>query len=202
MTRFQTRGGWSLDPSCPCDLHLVDYFTHRRHARRVLFHMGSGLHHHVGRELCRPGRDNQVVSITTSRDEMLAYVDAVIEDPGLGSRYRVLFGDIYSLSPPVLPRFDVVALFHLCEPPDAVRPDIVPDAMSLVRTFLDRLRPGGEILFYRDSTGKNLTGAVLGSLVAMRRIVRIGDYKSLMIYGRPGPEGDQAGPDRGTGPEV
>jgi hypothetical protein len=182
MTRLRERGGWALSPTCPCDLHFLEYFAARGYSRKRVFHFGCGLHHIVGRELSKGDGENEVLSITASRDEINSYVDAVLSEPDLARRYRVLFGDLYTLPAGVLPSFDIVTLFHLCEPPDADRPEIVPDAVALVGMFLSRLRPGGEILFYANSSGRELTRVVLSSLEAMGRIEKTGALKSLVVY--------------------
>lgn len=193
MSRFQTTGGWAQQPSCPCDTHLVEYFAERRLAGKTLFHMGSGLHHTVGFALSADGRDNEVIGITASRDEHSAYVDAVIARPEIGRRYTVLFGDLYTLSPRMLPVLDVVSLFHLCEPPASERADIVLEAVSVVRGFLTRLRSDGLLLFYDGSSGREPTRAALGVVRAQGLVEPAFEFKSLVAY-RPRGTGAGAAP--------
>lgn len=182
MMRFQDKGGWELDPCCPCDGQFVEYFRVQGLRGKVVFHFGSGLHHLVGREL-GGGGDNDVWSITASREEYNAYIDAVIERPELGRHYRLIFGDVYALTPGVLPSFDLVTLFHLCEPlgtDDGAR--LMLDGTSLVRTFLERLKPGGQLLFYEGSNGWPTASSVVRSMEKMGSLRKVGAHEALSIY--------------------
>lgn len=182
MTRLVRGGGWRLVDGCPCDVDFVDYCEARGLASQVVFHLGCGLHHVVGRALCRAERGNLVLSITTSLEELHSYAEAVLEDGELGSRYRVLFGDVYDLDARILPELDLVTLFHLCEGRDDTRPDLILATRTLVEQFLRRLRPGGRLFFYKGSSGRKKTAAILRLLVATGRIVPSGEHKSLDIY--------------------
>jgi len=182
MTRLARLGGWRLAAECPCDVDFVDDCEARQLRSQVIFHMGCGLHHLVGRALCRPDRGNLVLSITASREELLSYADAVLEDDELARRYRVLFGDVYDLEARILPRFDAVTLFHLCEGRDDARPDLVLATRALIEVFLERLRPGGRLFFYKGSTGWTTTAVVLRLIAASGRIRRSGGHRSLEIY--------------------
>ena len=66
--------------------------------------------------------------------------------------YKVIFGDIYTLTCRCLPLLDIVTLFHLCEfyVPEEISFVHHNDA-SLLELFLDRLNFGGKILFFTKS---------------------------------------------------
>lgn len=185
MSPFRASGGWGLDPSCPCDVDFVEYVRAKGRRGLRVFHFGSGRHHLVGFELPAMERGHEVLAITASRDEYLAYMDRVIERPELGRRYRLLFGDAYALTSSCLPEFDLVTLFHLGEGRAPEDPQAVLSAAALVALFLGRLRPDGELLFYRRSTGREITRAVLGAEEALGRLVRLADFESLRVYGAP-----------------
>jgi hypothetical protein len=177
---FAAKGGWALDPVCPCDVQLVKYCRARGIRGQVVFHMGSGLHHLVGQELCQPGLDNQVLSVTRSRDEMLTYVDRVIAEPEFGRRYRLLFADLHTLSSAELPRFDLVALFHLCEEHAVAGIDPAEaflEGMQVVQVFLRRLKPSGRLAFYGGSTGRAAVGAIT------RTLERTGALRQVDVQG-------------------
>ena len=182
MSPFRASGGWDLDPSCPCDVHFVEYVRARRSSDLRVFHFGSGRHHLVGVELAAMGRGHEVLAITDSRDEYLAYIDRVIDCPELGRSYRLLFGDAYALTGSCLPEFDLVTLFHLGEGPVAGDAQAVLSATALVELFLGRLRPGGELLFYDRSNGRAITRVVLAAQEALGRLVRAEAFESLVIY--------------------
>jgi SAM-dependent methyltransferase len=184
MNRLRPGGGWRADEFCPCDDDFIAWCDASGIEEKTIFHMGCGLHHRVGRELGRPERRNRVLSITTSREELIAQADAALADAGIASRYQVLFADLYALDPALLPRFDLVTLFHLCEAPDDARPAIVLEATDLIRSFLERLNPGGRLFFYRNSTGSPQTAAALRALQAAGALVPDGAHRSLDLYQR------------------
>jgi hypothetical protein len=151
---------------------------------KTIFHFGSGAHHLVGREV-GAGLANGVMAITASREEHDAYIDMILADANLASNYTLLFGDVYTLSSRMLPRFDLVNLFHLCE---FYRPEhrayTTLNDRSVVGLFLQRCRRGGKLLFYAGSDGFAHARPVLRywSRAGMMRFE--GAYRSLRIYRR------------------
>ena len=81
--------------------------------RSRIFHFGSGAHHVVGTTQASLG--NQTLSITASSEEHQQYVRLVTAQPRLARHYVRHFGDIYLTNAALLPEFDVVTMFHLCE---------------------------------------------------------------------------------------
>lgn len=170
---------------CSCDVHFVEYLDEREVRGKTLFHFGTGLHHLVGREnALRPPADrNEILGITASPQEYKAYIDLVCKEAEVGLSYKVLFGDIYTLSPRLLPRFDLVTLFHLCEFYDPVRSRYAPlDDAALLDLFLDRLSPGGRILFYTGSRAFSQAGPLIEERVRDGRIEPVDEHKELAVY--------------------
>ena len=189
---------WPLKTDvCPCDVHFQQYLEEHQVRDRVIFHFGTGGHHLLGRRNCELGGVNQILGVTASRAEYASYVDLLAEKPEVSAGYKVLYTDVYTLSARLLPDFDLVTLFHLCEYYDAASDYAVLDDGALVDLFLDRLSAGGRLLFYSGSrsprraspdepSGFELALPIIEQRVRCGRMVKIGEYKSLWLYGRPG----------------
>jgi hypothetical protein len=176
---------WPLDvEGCPCDVHFIEYLRRQGIPGKSIFHFGTGTHHAVGRSCSEPDLAHEVLGLTISRKEYEAYIELVIQEPRIGESYKVLFADVYTLTPRLLPRFDLVTLFHHGEFLAQRRADAPLDDRTLIDLFLARLEPGGKILFYRGSSGFARTGPLLDELAAQGRIVQTDDYKSLVFYSR------------------
>jgi hypothetical protein len=176
---------WSLDEAqCPCDLHFVEYLQERKNARgAAVFHFGTGNHHIVGLKLAENGSNCAVLGITASPQEYDDYVDLLIRNPRLGHTYKAYFGDIYQLDARLLPRFDYVSLFHVGEfrtPENDSYGALTDLEMTLV--LADKVKPGGEILFYTGSFAYDKAQAVEQELVRLRPFEPVADYKSLKVY--------------------
>ena len=213
---------WPLVDYGP-DPDFVGYLASENTKGKLIFHFGTGEHHLVGKNNHELGNPNEIMAITASREEYGAYIDFVIDNPVAANYYRVFFGDIYTLSPPTLPTFDIVTLFHLCEYYDDQRDeeDGEPFAQqsrlnsaysrlndeTLLDLFLQKLNPGGRILFFKRSAGivsKREPGAIVtftdsgGSVEGDRRAATIinsflsrgqmvveSEYRTLLVCGRP-----------------
>ena len=194
---------WPLRTSdCPCDVHFVEYLAETNAKGKSIFHFGTGGHHLVGKDNHERGNPNEILGITASKDEHEAYVDFIVRNPVASNYYKVLFADIYTLSPKLLPTFDLVTLFHLAEfyddyqlwgngPMPASRKLNSEYArlndMALVTMFGEMLNPGGKLLFYKRSDAfldKPYPAATLvNELMSQGRLVIEGEYESLMICG-------------------
>jgi hypothetical protein len=124
-----------------------------------------------------------VLGITASPQEYDDYIDLLIKNPRLGHTYKAYFGDIYQLDARLLPQFDYVSLFHLGEyrTPET---DSYGALTDLEMTFIlaDKVKPGGEVLFYSGSFAYDKAEATGKELVKQRPFELAPDYKSLRIF--------------------
>lgn len=185
MARFHRTGWWPLQPSrCPCDLQLVELLRTRGIGGRTIFHFGTGAHHYVGLQNRTLASPNQILGITASAREHQAYVDLAIAHRDLGKTYKVWFADIYTLTAALLPSFDIVTLFHLCEytmPDDAAF--VHHDDESLLRLFVSKLAPGGFVCFYTGSYRWSSAQPIVERLERDGVIHRVDAYESLVMFG-------------------
>jgi hypothetical protein len=175
---------WSLDEAqCPCDLHFVEYLEEKGVKNATIFHFGTGNHHIVGLRMAENGSNNAVLGITASPQEYDDYVELLIKNARLGHTYKAYFGDIYQLDSRLLPEFDYVSLFHVGEfrtPENDAYGALTDLEMALV--LADKVKPGGEVLFYTGSFAYDKAQAVETELVRQRPFEPAGGYKSLTIF--------------------
>ena len=177
------KDSWPLNRErCPCDFHFLEYLTKRRAGSKSIFHFGSGEHHLLGRANVVAPKRNEILAITASKSEHAAYVDLIIRNPEIAKYYKVLFADIYTLSAALLPDFDLVTLFHLCEFYDSARSAYAHhNDDSLLQLFLTKLKPGGRIFFYRRSSAFAKARSIIQGYLCSGRLVEEEGYKSLLI---------------------
>ena len=121
-----------------------------------------------------------MLGITASPQEYDDYVELLIRNPRLGHTYKAYFGDIYQLDSRLLPRLDYVSLFHVGEfrtPENDAYGALTDLEMTLM--LADKIRPGGEMLFYSGSFAYDKAEAVAQELVQQRPFEPAADYKSL-----------------------
>jgi hypothetical protein len=174
---------WSLDEAqCPCDLHFLEYLKQKQVSGAAIFHFGTGNHHIVGLKAAAGGANNAVLGITASPQEYDEYVELLIRNPRLGHTYKAYFGDIYQLDARLLPEFDYVTLFHVGEYRTAEN-DSYGALTDLEMTLLlaDKVKPGGEILFYSGSFAYDKAEAVAQELVRLRPFAPAADHRTLKI---------------------
>ena len=186
ISYYQKASFWKLDKDrCPCNFEFVEYLKRSRTEGKTIFHFGTGGHHIVGLENQEFTVPNEVIGITASAPEYQTYIQFVLKDRALSKYYKVLFVDIYTLAANTLPTFDVVTLFHLCEfylPDNA--PSVHQNDQSLLQLFLDKLKPGGKIVFYTGSwTGKQ-TQAIVQAFESAGKIKQVEAYKTLLVYAK------------------
>ena len=175
---------WNLDvEQCPCDVHFIEWLDENGIVDSAVYHFGTGAHHTVGIACADPKRRNAVLGITANTDEHRAFVDLVLARPEVLRHYNVAFGDIYLINPKLLPAFDVVTLFHLCE----FRSERTGAYGGLTdREVLDILtektRPGGHILFFSRSFAFDDAKRIVAVWETEAPVQRIGEYKSLVVY--------------------
>jgi hypothetical protein len=175
---------WDLHADiCPCDVHFNEWIEASKIVGTTIYHFGTGTHHVVGIRQAELG--NTVFAITASKEEYDAYVALVAENSRVARSYLAYFGDIYLSNTPLLHDFDVVTLFHLCE---FLHDNTTSaeyggtDDRGLLDLMTDKTRPGGYILFYRDSNGRGMTGNILRVWEKQKPVERVDDFKTLIVY--------------------
>ncbi|MFL5316952.1 MAG: hypothetical protein ACJ8A0_17960 [Microvirga sp.] len=184
---------WDLrEKECPCDVHFIEWLDREKITGSAIYHFGTGNHHHVGIECARENRRNSVLGITAAPQEYQKYIELAIARPEVLRYYNAVFGDIYLLNPKLLPVFDVVTLFHLCEF-RGERTDAYGGASDLdvANLLTDKTRPGGHILFFTSSFAFAWDGPMSAKKVIAiwekeRPVERVGEYKSLLVYRKKG----------------
>lgn len=175
---------WDLRrDDCPCDIDFVDWFETRGASGEALFHFGTGGHHYVGARLGHGDLMASVMGITATPGEYETYIELVTSNPQLARRYVVYFGDIYSTNPALLPTFDVVTLFHLCEFRTAANDAYggLTDA-ELLAVLSDRTRPGGHILFYTGSYAYAEARPIIEAWSETGAVKEVEGFRSLRIF--------------------
>ena len=177
---------WGLHPEiCPCDVHFNEWVEANAIRNKTIYHFGTGTHHIIGRHQAEFGTGNVVFAITASKGEYDTYVSLVIENARVAKSYVVYFGDIYLSNARLLPDFDVVTLFHLCE---FFSPDTTSaayggiDDRELLDLFTARTRAGGHILFYKGSNGFDKAKPIIAAWEKERLVERVDDFKTLLVY--------------------
>ncbi len=184
---------WDLRVAeCPCDVHFVEWLDEMGMRDRTIYHFGTGGHHYVGVECAKPERRNAVLGITASPQEYERYIKLVIARPDVLRHYNCVFGDIYLLNEKLLPSFDIVTLFHLCEfrgeKTDAYRG--LSD-LHVANLLTDKTKPGGFILFYTGSYAFDWEGPmsakrVIADWEKTKPVKRVGLYETLLVYRKEG----------------
>jgi hypothetical protein len=179
---------WDLQEDvCPCDVRFNDWLRTHDLRNRTIYHFGTGSHHVVGVEQATNGSGNSVLAITASAEEYAAYVTLVTERAEIARHYVVYFGDIYLTNVRLLPRLDVVTMFHLCEFswPATANAEYggLTDA-QLLDLFTGRLRPGGYLVFYTGSMAWPQTRELLPGWERAHPVARVGEHEGLLVYRR------------------
>jgi hypothetical protein len=176
---------WSLRDNSP-DVDFCDFIHDHNIRDQVIFHFGTGGHHIVGRRNIDLQPPNHILAVTASEGEYNTYIKHIIDNPHTGNYYKALFLDIYTLSERILPRFDVVTLFHLCECYENETSGYSTlDDRGLLDLFSSRLQPNGQIIFYRDSVARVKMRSIVNEYVEAGKLVFAEAYKSLLVYRLP-----------------
>jgi hypothetical protein len=175
---------WHLNVEyCPCDVHFNEFVDAANVRNAAIFHFGTGAHHVVGIAAAENGRNNSVLAITASVGEYDSYVKLLIARPAVGRAYKAYFGDIYQLDGRLLPDLDFATLFHLCEYRSEVQDSYgALTDLEMAEVLVDRLKPGGRLLFYTGSNAFPEATAVISELKRKRPLVREADFKTLRVY--------------------
>jgi len=147
-------------------------------ADKVIFHTAPGPDHLVGTENYRRGNPNQILAITSWKAVLDAYANLITEISDAGRHYKILFGDLYTLSARILPLFDLVTLFHIAERPSE---EALADDKRLIALFLSRINPEGRLLF---SSEDESAARLVSGFVTQRRMAIESKHESLVICRR------------------
>jgi hypothetical protein len=172
---------WDLDEKqCPCDIHLLDYLAETKRTGIDIFHMGTGSHHVVGLRTASDGSNNHVYGITSSPQEYEDYIKLLIENPELGFTYKVYFGDIYQIDRRLMPELDIATLFHIGEFRTAHNEAYgALTNIDMAQVLVDRLRPGGEVVFFAGSFAYDQAEVTIKTLVERGVMEDAGRFKTL-----------------------
>ena len=164
-------------------MHFCNWLEEQKITNASIFHFGTGSHHIVGIRTAENGSNNCVLGITASPGEYDAFVKLAIDRPDVEKTYKSFFGDIYQLEDRLLPTFDVVTLFHLCE--------FRNERNDLYGALTDRgvtdlltahTRSGGYILFYTKSFAFDTAEKVIAEWEKEQGVERVGVYETLLVY--------------------
>ncbi len=175
---------WDLRiDECPCDIHFCDWLEKNDLKQKSIFHFGTGGHHIVGIRTAENGSGNCVMGITAAPQEYETFIKLAIERPDVEKTYKTFFGDIYQLDARMLPEFDIVTLFHLCE----FRTEKNDEYGALTdREVTDMLtkktRSGGYILFYTKSYAFDTAEKVIAKWEKEMPVEKVGMYETLLVY--------------------
>jgi hypothetical protein len=181
---------WDLhEDICPCDVHFNDWVEDRKLRGNSIYHFGTGTHHVIGVRQAENGSGNAVFAITASIEEYEAYLRLVTDKSAVSKNYLAYFGDIYLTNPKLLPEFDVVTMFHLCEfffPNTASKEYGGMTDRAVLDLLTDKTRRSGHILFYTRSIAFEKAKAVIAEWEKARPVERVGEFKTLLIYRKTG----------------
>ncbi len=180
--------GWPLIVDmCPCDIHLTEWLDAQKIRDSAIFHFGTGTHHHVGITCAENGSNNSVFGITASTQEIEAYTKLAIDKPKVSRKYKAIFGDIYLLDKKLLPDFDVVSLFHLCEfwGPESAAYNAMTDR-EMLDLMTEKTRPGGRILFYTKSMAFDRASSIIAEWSKAMPVEKEAEFKTLLVYRKKG----------------
>lgn len=186
MQSHYREGSWPLVTDiCPCDVHFLEYLHANDIKDKLIFHFGTGEHHILGKTNFETGGPNEILAITCSPHEYDKYIGFIVDNPPAARTYKVIFGDVYTLTPRIIPAFDLVTLFHLCEFYNQERSAYAQlDDSSLLDLFVSKLNPGGRIFFYQQSSDFTRAQAIIESFVEQRKLILVDAYKTLLVYGK------------------
>jgi hypothetical protein len=179
---------WDLDEvECPCDVHFNSWIEKNQLRNQVFYHFGSGNHHIVGATQARNGSGNRVVAVTASVEEYKSYIGLVSRNPQIARSYLAYFSDIYLTDPGVLPDFDAVTMFHLCEfYKEDTRSFGGVDDRQLLDIMTTKTRVGGHLLFYTGSFAFSRAEPIIEEWGKSSEVMLVERFKTLLVYEKLG----------------
>ena len=177
---------WPLsEGDCPCDIYFVEYLEKEKICNKVIFHFGTGEHHIIGAKNVerKAAERNEILAVTASLQEYDAYMRMSIDCAEMAKYYKAMFVDIYTLTDRIIPNFDIVTLFHLCEFYDPEKSNYTPlNDSTLLNLFLKKLNLGGRLLFYSGSSHFHLAERIIKDYADRGEIRKVNQYKSLLVF--------------------
>jgi len=176
---------WDLDEAqCPCDIHFNQWIEANKIAGKTIYHFGTGTHHIVGLTQAANGSNNAVFAITASTIEYDTYMKLALDRPQILKNYLVYFGDAYLTNARLLPPLDIATMFHAGEyiGANTTSPEYGGmDDLGLTRILVEKMRPGGHVLFYNGSFAFDKAEAIVETLWREKKLKRAGTFKSLLM---------------------
>jgi hypothetical protein len=177
---------WDLHVDvCPCDVHFNEWVEAQKLTGKSIYHFGTGTHHIIGIRQAQNGSGNRVFAITASKGEYEAYIDLVTEHAKVAKSYVAYFGDIYLTDPALLPDFDIVTMFHLCEfsHPNTGSAEYggLTDR-ALLDLMTGKTHAGGYLLFYTQSKDFHVAEPLIAEWARTSAVERVGEFKTLLVY--------------------
>ena len=177
---------WDLDVKlCPCDHHFNEWVAKQKIKNKLIYHFGTGTHHVIGIKQATNKSGNAVFAITASKEEYESYIQLSTESAKVTKSYLAYFGDIYLTNPKLLPEFDVVTMFHLCEfffPNTASKSYGGMTDEKLLDLFTAKTKKGGFILFYMGSMAWNKALPIVQKWEKRGHVKRVGEFKTLLVF--------------------
>lgn len=175
---------WGLRiEQCPCDVHFVEWLEQEKLTGKRIYHFGTGGHHYVGIRCAEPEIACTVLGITASPQEYESFIKLATENPTLSKTYSAYFGDIYTSNARLLPRFDIVTLFHTgefrSEANDAYGALTDREVIDL---FTAQTDAGGYILFYTGSYAYDIAERNIVDWVKTSPVEEVAAFKTLRIF--------------------
>jgi hypothetical protein len=179
---------WGLRvEQCPCDVHFVEWLEEQGVTAKRIYHFGTGGHHYVGIRCAEPELDCTVLGITASPKEYESFVRLATDNPTIIKTYSAYFGDIYTSNAKLLPRFDIVTLFHACEfrTPANDAYGALTDR-EVIDLFTAQTDVGGHLLFYTGSFAYASAEPVIADWAKTAKVEEVAAFKTLRVFRKLG----------------
>jgi hypothetical protein len=175
---------WGLRvEQCPCDVHFVEWLEETGITGQRIYHFGTGGHHYVGIRCAEPELDCTVLGITASPKEYDAFVKLAIDNPALTKHYSAYFGDIYTSNARLLPRFDIVTLFHASEFRSEANDEYgALTDREVMDLFTRQTDAGGHLLFYTGSFAYRTAEPIIAEWAAANPVEELAPFKTLRVF--------------------
>lgn len=174
-TVYENIEGWPWQPNlCPADEEFIDWCKIMATGNRV-FHMGTGLHHEVGKYL--ESRGVFCLGLTASKAEF----ESIRHDEMFF--YSVLLDNLNHVAETrnEFAKYSIMTLFHLGEMPGVFGDIDTPLIRSLIK---DCVMSAGLVAAYRRSSAWDRARTFFRNMEAQGVLRRDSIYKDLIFYRR------------------